>query len=276
MSSLQIRIVKAFLVFAVLCLACKPLYAFDLFGVRQFPGQLIEIDSSSGGSSLVGSTGINAIYGLAFDSTSDTLFGNDVINNRLVSVDRTTGATTAIGATTGVDLPFGLAFDSSTNKLFSFENQNNQLFEIDRFTGSGTAIGAVGFNLVADIAYDSVNDTLFGVDSIGNRLISINRSTGLGTVVGGQFGISPNVNILSLAFDSSSNTLFGVDADSNQLVTIDRTTGAAAIVGSIGPGNALTGLEFLPPVIVSVPEPTSALLFGIAAVGLGLVRRRRN
>jgi hypothetical protein len=123
--------------------------AFDanssmLYGVDRQRELLLTIDTNSGESAVVGGVGFD-VLGLAFDTTTGTLFGSALFKNgRLV----------------------------------------NELIRIDTTTGAGTSIGPIGFESVTGLAFDSVSKTLFGTSVISDDLIAIDTSTGVGTAVG--------------------------------------------------------------------------------------------
>jgi len=200
---------------------------------------------------------IGDIGGLAFDPVTGTLYGADVGQDQLVSLDVQTGVGTPIGPL-GYSQVDGLAFDPGTGTLFGTDTQYDVLITIDTATGAGTAVGppgSLGFNQVRGLAFDPGTGTLFGADSFSDRLITIDTATGVGTAVG-PLGF---LGLRGLAFDPGSGTLHGFDNPTNQLVAIDTSTGAATAVGPPGFG-LVFGLGF---------DPGTATLYGADSAAPG-------
>lgn len=200
-----------------------------------------QIDPSSGTSTLISNTleGFDSIPGLAFDPTTDTLYGvrqTSFSSDQLITIDPATGADTLVGVTGIFDVQT-LAFDPNTNTLYTTTTgPTAQLFRIDPATGIGTVVGLSGFFSVGGLAFDPNTNTLYGTTiGLTAELITIDPVTGAGTAVG-PLGFD---NVAGLAFDPNTNTLYGTDFFT-QLLTIDPATGAGTAVGSTG--NAMQGL----------------------------------
>jgi hypothetical protein len=147
------------------------------------PDDLIVIDRTTGAATMIGSLGFFSVRALAYDSSSDTLYGADTLTDQLITVDRDTGAAAAVGPL-GFEFVRGLAYDSSTDTLFGVDTITDKLIVIDRITGAGTARGPLGFAIVRGLTYDPSTDTLYGVDTLTDELITIDPITGAGTAVG--------------------------------------------------------------------------------------------
>ena len=121
---------------------------------------LYTVDPSTGLATRIGPTGENnlAAGGLAFDSTTEALFGTGNTpspdNSSLFLVDTTTGGAAQVGPTQG---PYyldsgGLAMDPSSGLLYATGVQLNAssgtweayLFTVDRGSGAATMIGPTG------------------------------------------------------------------------------------------------------------------------------------
>lgn len=236
------------------------------------------------------------------------LYGMDQSTSQLITLDSSTGAGTAIGAT-GVNRIAGIAvgqdgtiyasadinqqlvtLNPSTGaatvvgafgfagvrdlafdnlgQLYGFDDGNNQLIRIDTATGAGTAVSTVALTDVSGLAFDS-SGILYASDFINGNLLTINPNTGAHVVVG-AFGSGTNA-ILSLAFDSTG-TLFGADAGAtDSLYRINLSTGAATSVGPTG-FTHVSGVAFSS---ATVPEPGSVTAVNLLLLSTTLYRRRR-
>jgi len=155
---------------------------------------LAKIDLETGHATFIGDHGTSInIAGLAYVKGNDTLYGSDMDSNQLVTIDRNSGATTAIG-------PFGilgmrdLAYDPSTDTLYGIDGFS--LFRINRSSGNATYIGRLGndfsySNLMDSLAFDASTRQLYGGDwggmwgqSRNASLYVISPQTGAATAVG--------------------------------------------------------------------------------------------
>ena len=141
-----------------------------------FPGDLLD-PVAKWKVELVGfGIGFDEVKGLAFDWTSDMLYGVDAATGNLISIDYSFGIGTAIGPT-GFDQIEGLAYDSNRGVLWGTDIATDQLIQIDPSTGEGTAWGPLGFPEVKGLAYDPDADTLYGSDTSVDQLIQIDPIT---------------------------------------------------------------------------------------------------
>lgn len=111
---------------------------------------LYTINMFTGNATLVGSCGSRTFIGIACDSTGH-LYGEDIANDRLYSINKTNGHTTLIGPF-GMDLNYAqdMAFDKDEDKLYLAALTVNgtvgegALYYCDHLTGACTKIGVFG------------------------------------------------------------------------------------------------------------------------------------
>lgn len=207
-----------------------------------YQDNIITIDPLTGVTATVGPVSFTNIRGLAYDPSSDTLYGVD--SGQLITIDQATGAGSVVGAM-GYHGFEGLTYDSSSNVLYGVTATSftNSLFTIDRTTGAASLIGPIGEQYVSGLAYDSWNDTLYGINIFysSSELIAIDRTTGLGTVVAQV----DHGQLRGLAYDASSDILYAASAQTAHLITIDRSSGNTSSVAPL-PYSAVTGLTVIP------------------------------
>lgn len=154
-------------VFVWACLAMPAQAASTLYatgaGPVGFISGLYTVDPATGVAMLV--TGIPNVHvyagGLAYDAATDILYATGVENSstgisRLFTIDRVTGAATAIGAVgSGINLSFGgLAIHPLTGVMYATGDngfQSTALFTINKATGAATLIGQSGGSFPAPI-----------------------------------------------------------------------------------------------------------------------------
>jgi uncharacterized protein YjiK len=194
----------------------------------------------------VGSIGFDSIKGLAYDSSSDTLYGVDFYSGALLSFDTSTGNAMVIGSI--ARRISGLAYDSNTNILYGirrpvFEDriEESELVEIDVESGTSVTIGNTKQVLIECLAFDPVRSKLYGISSQQNinELFEIDTDTGLADSIG-EIGL---FNVIGLVFDPDNNVLYGSDTTKRQLIVINPKNGN---VIDHGPktGAALYGLAY--------------------------------
>lgn len=110
------------------------------------PSTLRILDPESGASTIVGTTGVGPISGLAYDPDADALYGiaGGAGPADLYALDRATGVATPIGPTGfqagSLELgPDGALYGGGTGP------DGGHLFRIDPATGASTPIGSTGF-----------------------------------------------------------------------------------------------------------------------------------
>ena len=169
------------------------------------------------------------------------IISSDSQNNRVL--DSTTGAYFGDPDKTAVFFPAGDANDGVTPSISHIAYDNNIL-------GASTT-------------------QQFGIDVGTSSLVTVANNAGtLGTVAPLTLGGNPLSATAAGGFDidGADGVAYAGFSDGTQtsIYTVDLTSGATTLVGGFA-GN-LVGLT-------TVPEPSSALLIGLA--GLGLMRRKR-
>lgn len=191
-------------------------------------------------------------------SGPSTLYGVDDLADQLLTIDTTTGATTAVGPL-GITGITSLAFNPTNDLLFGVDQSGGSatLVTIDRGSGAATAVGAVGFADVTGLTVDTTSSTLFGVDAATNQLITINQITGAGTSVGGAIGID---GVESIAFDPTTGNFFSTISFATEggstiegLITIDPLSGVGTAIGNIG----------VPQISGLAADPSDGTLLGV-------------
>lgn len=122
--------------------------------------------------------GFPSVKGLDFDPVNLILYGTDTATDRVLRINTTTGAGSAIGALGFGDVE-GLAYDPLHSILYGTDIGVDQLITINLFTGQGMAVGSLGFPSVKGLAYDFVRDELWGTDTQMDQLVKISPTTGV-------------------------------------------------------------------------------------------------
>lgn len=265
---------RLIIVFIVLCLSALTVNnawgMSTLYMVQERIGQDdLLLKYESGSLITVGSIGFSDVRGLAYDATSETLFGVSRASNRLIIVDIGTGVGTAVGD--NLYLPHGSnTAEISTRmdgELFGIGHlydmyTNDTLLDVDELTGIATPISEMGEEMCG-LAFDHHTDTLYGSSYYG-ELYTIDPNSGVATFLGNITGTDGTV--ARITFDQSDGVLYGITT-SRQLVTIDIPNLVGTEVVKF-PGFQIYALDFQS----QVPEPTTIALLGLG----GLMIRRSN
>ncbi|MFN3152513.1 SdrD B-like domain-containing protein [Bremerella sp.] len=112
----------------------------EVYGLNGWNSDRIyRVNTETGQLSLVGFTGVQNVFGLAYDSDTDTIYGIGQLNSSdeakyLLEIDRQTGATTPIGpGRTGLNAVSAMTFNRETGQIIAFDNNDDEFvaFNLD-------------------------------------------------------------------------------------------------------------------------------------------------
>lgn len=165
----------------------------EVYGIDgNTPDKLYRLNPNDGTLTLVGATGYEMTFGLAYDPVTDTIYGvgkptaNDNINY-LLEIDRINGSVRQIGeGYVGLVATSGLTFDPVNRRVLAFDNLDDEFvaFDVDvhhTATGLNSALGINTFSL----AY-TPNGLVFGgagsgLDENGNIMDQTLRTVDIGS-----------------------------------------------------------------------------------------------
>jgi hypothetical protein len=219
------------------------------------------IDLNTGAFNVLGNMGVTlsgmavanaTLYGVSFHTGTGTLY----------TIDPGNGSLTAVG-TSPVNYD---DFGSTTSGLYAV-GLNEDLYSINPISGAATLIGPTGLSFGTWRSLSTNSSTLYFSD--GPNLYTLNTTTGAATLVGNMGG--PQIGAMLL----EGGILYGgEDLPGLQVDTLNPTTGVATtgpnVTGTSSPIFALAPN----PLLLSVPEPGTTVLFAIGITALALVRRR--
>jgi DNA-binding beta-propeller fold protein YncE len=134
--------------------------------MRRYNVALYTLNQSTGAATLVGAHGVADLFGLAYDSQNNTLYGDDSFGN-FYSIDATTGAATLIGSNSVY--PGGLAYDAGSNTLYLTSAGSGELYSLDVNNGATTLVSSgVGDLNDNGITWDPLLGTFWVDDWNGN------------------------------------------------------------------------------------------------------------
>jgi hypothetical protein len=165
------------------------------YGARYGTNQLVKIDTSTGVITTVATiTGITSLTGMAWDATTNTMYGSDYgTSNKLGTMNLTTGVFTPLSGVVGTGLLIDIACSNSGQiygHMITSTTTQSQIYSINKTTGVGTALSATtGFiaNYAQGMSWDhSVDTGYLAAYNYGNstgELRKINIATGATTLV---------------------------------------------------------------------------------------------
>jgi hypothetical protein len=127
---------------------------------------LYTVDLASGAASLVGVHGIEDLFGLAHDPTTNTLYGSGESPTGFYSMNMMTGAASFIGDP--VHAADGLTYDSLRDQIVALAAGPGEMYTINRMTGAATIVSNEGFINNCGLAYDPFQDLYWAIDWSGD------------------------------------------------------------------------------------------------------------
>ncbi len=155
-----------------------------VYGADFNSGELFRYFPASAAGGRVALTGAYSVWGMAYDSERDVLYGGleSGADVRILTIDPVTGAVSPLPNQVGV-YTRDLAFDPLDHKLYGvgFVAGGNKLIRIDRDTGVGTVVGPTAD--VVGMDFDAVSARLIAIQSSGpsGTLWSIDPASGAST-----------------------------------------------------------------------------------------------
>jgi len=129
--------------------------------------ELFEVNRNTGQATLIGAHGITDLFGLAFDSKNNVLYGTQFAGGSgFYSLDVNNGQAAFI-ADLAVGIG-GLAYDSLNDRLVGIQDGAGDLYEIDRANGQLTLLLDGAFTNDSGLAYDPDKDLFWDIDFSGN------------------------------------------------------------------------------------------------------------
>ena len=259
--------------------------ASPLFLVQENSGNDIVLKFESGALTAVGNIGFGDIRGLAYDATSDTLFGVSRESNRLITIDPSTGTGTVVGpgnylppGSNTAEISVNAAGDMFGEGHLYDQSAVDTLLSVDKTTGIATVIGDFGVPTLCGLAFDHTSGILLGTSYVG-ELYYIDQTVGTATFVGQITGT--NGGVARIAFDQATGILYGITSG-EQLVTVDLITLVATEVAQFTISTQIYSLDFIsqvPGAVLTISPPSGDyvttqgfdLTLIVAAPGLSVV-----
>ncbi|MEZ5066172.1 MAG: T9SS type A sorting domain-containing protein [bacterium] len=210
-------------------------------------GVAYTIDPKSGKATEVGPTGVNDVWGMAWDPERDVIYLFRELGGptgALHRYDPNTGLSTLINGS----VPFmrELAFDSDDQHIYGvgWDGSQSVLVRVDRDTGAGTFVGPTVPG--QGIAYDRMTQTLVVIESATHRLYDVNPADGTAVIRG---------NSATAGWEGLA--AIPIVDEASGVIEVPRAPGS--VLASPNPTNGAIRVQFA----TSRPEPVSARILDV-------------
>ncbi|MCF8374088.1 MAG: T9SS type A sorting domain-containing protein [Bacteroidales bacterium] len=201
----------------------------------QTGGELVSIDPQTGERTIVGDMGSNAVHGMSYDFTNNTLYG----------------------------ITFEVLPTDTTAVLYTIDLQNAQL----------TQVGLTNAGVLINLACDSLGN-LFSIDILTDMFGSLDKSTGLFTPLfpisfnatyAQDMEFDRYTNTCYMAAYNGTNLqgeFYRIDVSSKTLTLIDTISGGSQITGFAIPFDPSDSIGAADPVSLKIyPNPSGDFLY---------------
>lgn len=195
---------------------------------------------------------------LAYDPNTDTLYMLGADNNRIYTLDKSTGEGTLLGGpndfsqgsnrnfSAGVQNAYGIAFDSRRNFIYMTDISSSALYRVDPMTSVATRVsgaqqffavlqaGTTGETSPRGIAYNEDNGLLYMVGQRLDFLSVLDTTTGTLARVGNVNGFGVGELLPEgLTYNPNKNVFYMTGRTNNAMYEVSPTTGMATRIGNI-------------------------------------------
>lgn len=131
------------------------------------------LNLGTGAATLVGATGLTDLFGLAYDTANNTLYGS-TSGGAFYSIDTTSGTPTLVGNNS--NYTGGLAYNATNDTMYEYVAGSGTLYSIDLGTGAATLVSSgPGFINDGAFTWDPVSG-IFWVDEWGGKVDQLNSA----------------------------------------------------------------------------------------------------
>ncbi len=149
-----------------------------VYGIESLHRFLYTTDVTTGLCTPVGPANTwKDVYSLAYDASTDRIFGVDLVKKQLLKFNRLTGKVTMVGANTLIGYPLirSLAFRDSNKLLYANDQQTDKLISIDPNTGKWTFVSKMPsdpYSRIEELSFygDELYGTLAYQNSAGDMI----------------------------------------------------------------------------------------------------------
>lgn len=190
----------------------------------------------------------NPLFGLGFNSRTQTLFGTDTRGGVVSAINLRTGAIATIRREGETPHLREIIVDEAANKAYASivgyerdgERHPSQIWVINGADNSIERVIDVETDGLTGIALDTANNRIFGTGMSSNEVVVVDLATGATTARWPTQSERPT----NLVHDAAGHRIFVASQGTGDLTVLDARTGA--IVGKVATGEGALSVAFNP------------------------------